>query len=44
MIFLYRIALTADVEKAFLIAIDDNDRGVLQFIWIDDITKDEPEL
>ena len=41
----YRIALTADVEKAFLmIAIDDKDRDVLRFIWIDDITKDEPEL
>jgi len=41
----YRIALTADVEKAFLmIAIDDKDRDVLRFIWIDDITKNEPEL
>ena len=25
-------------------AIDDKDRDVLRFIWIDDTTKDEPEL
>ena len=41
----FRIALTADVEKApLMIAIDDNDRDVLRFIWIDDITKHEPVL
>ena len=35
----YRIALTTYVEKALLmIAIDDNDRDVLRFIWIDDIS------
>ena len=42
---LYRIALMADVEKAFLmIAVDDSDCDVLRFIWIDDISKDELEL
>ena len=41
----YRVALTADVEKAFLmITIDNSDRDVLRFIWIDDIEKDKPEL
>ena len=41
----YPIALTADVEKAFLmIAVNDSDRDVLRFIWIDDITKYNPEL
>lgn len=41
----YRIALTADFEKAFLtIAIDAADCDVLRFIWIDDVTKNEPEL
>ena len=41
----YRIALTADVEKAFLmIAVNEQDRDVLRFIWVDDITKDEPKL
>ena len=41
----YSIALTADVEKAFLmVAVADHDRDVLRFIWIDDINKNKPEL
>ena len=41
----YRIALTADVEKAFLmIAVDDRDCDVLCFLWVDDVAKDEPEI
>ena len=41
----YRIALTADVEKAFLmIAVNERDHDVLRFVWVDDITKDEPKL
>ena len=41
----YRIALVADVEKAFLmISVDGKDRDVLRFIWVDDVLKEEPEL
>ena len=41
----YRVALTADVEKAFLmIAVDNKDRDVLRLIWVDDVTKNDPKL
>lgn len=35
----YKVALVADVEKAFLmIAADEKDRDVLRFVWVDNIT------
>ena len=40
----YRIALVADVEKAFLIAVSEDDRNALRFLWIDDVEKPQPEL
>ena len=40
-----QVALTADIEKAFLmVSMSQNDRDVLRFLWVDDIKKDPPEL
>ena len=41
----HRIALTADIKKAFLVvSIAKKDRDVLWFLWIDDVTKEQPEV
>ena len=41
----HRIALTADLEKAFLmVSVDEADRDVLRFIWVEDTSKDPPDL
>ena len=41
----YKIALTADLEKAFLmVSVEEADRDVLRFIWVDDVSKDPPDL
>ena len=41
----YRVALVADIEKAFLmISVDEADRDVLRFIWVDDINSDTCNL
>ena len=42
---LYRIALVADIEKAFLnISISEEDRDFLRFLWVNDIKSDQPEV
>ena len=41
----YKFALTADLEKAFLmVSVEEADRNVLRFIWVDDPFKDYPEF
>ena len=40
----HRVALVADIEKAFLmVSISLSDRDALRFIWLDDIQKDNPK-
>ena len=40
-----RVALTGDVEKAFLmVGMTEEDRDVLRFLWVDDIEKTSPEI
>ncbi|XP_015750818.1 PREDICTED: uncharacterized protein LOC107330770 [Acropora digitifera] len=41
----HKVALTADIEKAFLnVAIAPEHRDYLQFLWVDDILTDNPQL
>ena len=41
---LHKVAVTADIERAFLmITMTDKDHDVLQFLWIDDVSKPNPE-
>ena len=41
----HRVAVIADIEKAFLmVSVTERDRDVLRFLWVDDITRDQPEI
>jgi hypothetical protein len=41
----HKLALTGDIEKAFLnISVCNDDRDVLRFLWIDDISKETPNI
>ena len=42
---MHKVALAADIEKAFLmVSMAEKDSDVLRFLWIDDIAKEEPEI
>lgn len=41
----YKVALTADIEKVFLmIGVDERDRDVLRFLWYDNVFDEDPVL
>ena len=41
----HRVAITADVEKAFLmVSIAKHDRDVLRFLWVDDVLAEQPNI
>ena len=41
----YRVALAADIEKAFLtVSMAKHDRDMLQFLWTDDVDSDPPTI
>lgn len=41
----HKVALAADIEKAFLmVAMDEKDWNVLMFLWVDDVTKHKPNI
>lgn len=39
------MGLVADIERAFLnIAVDEQQRDLMRFLWIDDVRKDDPNI
>ena len=41
----YRVAITVDVEKAFLmISVKEEDRDFLRFVWVKDVGENDPTL
>ena len=42
---LHKVALTADIERAFLnISVSPNERDLLRFLWFSSIESDDPEI
>ena len=39
-----RIALTADIERAFLQICEEQDQDFLRILWFDDVTKTQPQI
>ena len=43
--WVHRVALIADIEKAFLmVSVAKDDRNSLRFLWIDDVSRENPEV
>ena len=41
---IHRVALIGDIEKAFLmVGINESDRDVLRFLWVDDVSANDPK-
>ena len=41
----HKVAVTADIEKAFLmVGVIEDDRNVLRFLWVDDVNSECPEV
>ena len=41
----YKVALTADLEKAFLmVSVEEADRDTLRFLWVKDFKRETPEF
>ena len=41
----HKVAVAADIEKAFLmVAVAPDNRDVLHFLWVDDVTKQDPNV
>ena len=41
----YQVAITADLEKAFLmVSVEEDDRDVLRFLWVEDVAKEPPDI
>lgn len=42
---MHRVALIADIEKAFLmVSVAPDDRNTLRFLWVDDVSKENPRI
>ena len=41
----HKVGLVADIENAFLnIAVDEQQRYLMRFLWINDVRKDDPNI